>query len=232
MTKSSLCAFLLLGGLGSFPLAEASSRELVSVSRDMLCVTEGELSTAPQNRLVVNVPKMRAYVNAETAADAEVRFTYLGATLKDIPLGSGEMRRQFGLKLLAQDACNLVYVMWRFEPESKVVVSFKSNPGQHTSAECGNRGYTNIKARHSSKVPAMAAGSTHTLQASLHEQDLQVFADGTVVWVGSVGLEASQLHGPVGVRSDNARLNFALQTSYPGGRAIKSGPACRNDAGE
>jgi hypothetical protein len=232
VTNSSVCAFLLLVGLGSFPLAQASSRELVPVSRDMLCVTEGELSAAPQSQLSVNVPKMRAYVNAETTADAEVRFTYLGATAKGIPLGSGEMRRQFGLKLLAQDACNLVYVMWRFEPESKVVVSFKSNLGQHTSSECGNRGYTNIKARHSSKVPAMATGSTHTLQASLHEQDLQVVADGMVVWVGSVGLEASQLRGPAGVRSDNARLNFALQTSFPGGRAVKSGPACRNDAGE
>ena len=232
MTNSSVCAFLLIVGLGWFPLAQASSRELVSVSRDMLCVTEGELSPAPQNQLAVNVPKMRAYVNAETAADAEVRFTYLGATAKDIPLGSGEMRRQFGLKLLAQDACNLLYVMWRFEPESKVVVSFKSNPGQHTSAECRNRGYTNIKARHSSKVPPMATGSTHTLQASLTGQDLQVVADGMAVWVGSVGFEASQLRGPVGVRSDNARLNFTLQTSYPGGRAVKSGPACRNDAGE
>jgi hypothetical protein len=232
VTNSSACALLLFAGLGSFPLAQASSRELIPVSRDMLCVTEGELSSAQQNQLAVNVPKMRAYVNAESAADAEVRFTYLGATAKDIPLGSAEMRRQFGLKLLAQDACNLLYVMWRFEPESKVVVSVKSNPGQHTSAECGNRGYTNIKARHSSKVPAVAVGSTHTLQASLKGQDLQVLADGMVVWVGSVGLEASQLRGPVGVRSDNARLNFALETSYPGGRAVKSGPACRNDEGE
>jgi hypothetical protein len=232
VTYSSVQASLFLVGLGSFALAQASSREMVPVSRDMLCVTEGELSAAPQNQLALNVPKMRAYVNAETTADAEVRFTYLGATAKDTPLGSGEMRRQFGLKLLAQDACNLVYVMWRFEPESKVVVSFKSNPGQHTSAECGNRGYTNIKARHSTKVPAMAAGSTHTLQASLRGQDLQVVADGMVVWVGSLGLEASQLRGPVGVRSDNARLNFVLQTSLAGGRAVKSGPACRNDAGE
>jgi hypothetical protein len=232
VTNSSVCAFLFFLGLGWFPLAQASSRELVPVSRDMLCVTEGELSAAPQNQLAVDVPKMRAYVNAETFADAEVRFTYLGATAKDIPLGSGEMRRQFGFKLLAQDACNLVYVMWRFEPESKVVVSFKSNPGQHTSTECGNRGYTNIMARHSTKVPAMATGSTHTLQASLHEQDLQVLADDMVVWVGSIGLEASQLRGPIGVRSDDARLNFALQTSFPGGHAARSGPACRNDAGE
>ncbi len=88
---------------------------------------------------------MRAYLNAITAHQVEVHFTYLGSTGNEARLGSGELRRQFGLKLRAQDACNLVYAMWRIEPESKLVVSIKSNPGQHTSAECGNRGYRNIK---------------------------------------------------------------------------------------
>ena len=41
----------------------------------------------------------------------------------------GELRRQFGLKLRAQDACNLVYVMWRIEPASKLVVSIKCRTG-------------------------------------------------------------------------------------------------------
>ena len=72
-----------------------------------------------------------------------------------MPLASGEMRRQFGLKLRAEDACNLVYAMWRIEPESKLVVSVKSNPGQHTSAQCGNRGYQNIKPLHSSPLPSL-----------------------------------------------------------------------------
>lgn len=59
----------------------------------------------------------------------------------------GEIRRQFGLKLHAQDACNLVDVIWRVDPESKLVVSVKRSPSQHSSAECGNRGYQNIKSR-------------------------------------------------------------------------------------
>ena len=118
---------------------------LTSVSRANLCITEGAIEELPSGRLSVSVPKMRAYLNVITAPQVEAHFTYLGSTGNEGRLGSGELRRQFGLKLRAQDACNLVYAMWRIEPESKLVVSIKSNPGQHTSAECSNRGYRNIK---------------------------------------------------------------------------------------
>ena len=80
---------------------------LNSVSKANLCVTEGAIEELPGQRLSVNVAKMRAYVNAYTQPLAEVRFTYLGGTPNEAPLASGEMRRQFGLKLRAQDACNL-----------------------------------------------------------------------------------------------------------------------------
>jgi hypothetical protein len=55
--------------------------------------------------------------------------------------------------------------MWRIEPESELVVSVKSNPGQHTSAECGNRGYRNIKSR---PVPVLRSGHTHDLRAEIN----------------------------------------------------------------
>jgi hypothetical protein len=104
------------------------------VSRADLCVTEGTIDELPaSHRFIVDSPKMRAFVRAEPVQSIEARFTYLGATSHDIPLGSGRMRRQFGLKLRAQDACNLVYAMWRIEPESTLVVSIKENPGQHVS---------------------------------------------------------------------------------------------------
>jgi hypothetical protein len=94
------------------------------------------------------------------------------------------MRRQFGLKLRAQDACNLVYAMWRIEPESKLVVSVKSNPGENSSAQCGNRGYQNIKPRRSSPVPTLEPGATHTLHAVMNGAEMQVFADNSLVWDG------------------------------------------------
>ena len=127
-------ALVLLSGSTSNAGSQSFPSRLAPVAKANLCVTEGALEALPGQRLAVNVPKMRAYVNAYTQPVAEVRFTYLGSTGNEAPLASGEMRRQFGLKLRAQDACNLVYAMWRIEPESKLVVSVKSNPGQHTSA--------------------------------------------------------------------------------------------------
>ncbi len=138
--------------------ADPQSTHFVPVSKSNLCVTEGTIDQQSGQPLSVNVSKMRAYVNAYTQPEAQARFTYLGATPNEPPLASGEMRRQFGLKLRAQDACNLVYAMWRIEPESKLVVSVKTNPGEHTSAQCGNRGYQNIKPRRSAPVPVAAPG--------------------------------------------------------------------------
>jgi hypothetical protein len=97
----------------------------------------------------------------------------LGSTGDEARLGSGELRRQFGLKLLAQDGCNLVYALWRIEPESKLVVSVKSNPSQHTSAECGNRGYQNIKPRFSKPVPTLRPGDAYTMRAELSGTEMR-----------------------------------------------------------
>ena len=200
------------------------------LDRAHLCVTEGSIAELPGQRLSVSVPKMRAYATAPTSQDVTAHFTYLGATGGEARLGSGELRRQFGLKLHAQDACNLVYAMWRIEPESKLVVSVKSNPGQHTSAECGNRGYRNIKPHRGSPVPLLRPGATHTLHAEMNGEDLRVFADNNVVWEGSVGPEALAFAGPVGMRSDNARLEIELQAGRPSGAQPNYQLACR--AGE
>jgi hypothetical protein len=99
------CAFLFVGALSFTALATTPTSNLMPVSRGNLCVTEGAISELPGARLDVSVPKMRAYLNAPTPPIVE-----------------------------AQDACSLVYAMWRIEPESRLVVSVKSNPGEHTSA--------------------------------------------------------------------------------------------------
>jgi hypothetical protein len=200
--------------------------KLVTVSRADLCVTEGAVDELPGGRLSVVVPKMRAYVNAFTPPEVDVQFTYLGSTGNEARLGSGELRRQFGLKLRAQDACNLVYAMWRIEPESKLVVSVKSNAGQHTSTECGNRGYRNIKPRRSTPVPGLRSGDTHDLHAEMKGDELKVFADNTLVWEGSVGGDALSFDGPVGMRSDNARLEVQLRAPQVRARPGRA-PGCR-----
>jgi hypothetical protein len=202
---------------------------LTPVSKANLCVTEGAIEELPGQRLSVNVAKMRAYVNAYTQPLAEVRFTYLGGTPNEAPLASGEMRRQFGLKLRAQDACNLVYAMWRMEPESKLVVSVKSNPGQHSSAQCGNRGYQNIKPSRSKPVPTLNPGDTHTLRAEMNGAEVRVFADKSLVWEGSIEPDGLAFDGPVGIRTDNARLQIDFETGPP----IKpKSPGCRGQESE
>jgi hypothetical protein len=196
--------------------AQAPPATWRDVSPANLCVTEGSIEKAADHRLAVNAPKMRAYVNAWTGQSIEARFTYLGPTSKEAALGSGEMRRQFGFKLRAQDACNLLYAIWRVgsesnQPEGKLVVSVKRNPGAHTSAECGNHGYENIKPRRSAPVPGLHPGDSHTLRAEMTKEELRVFVDDREVWEGDVA-GAAALAGRVGIRSDNARLEFDLKT--------------------
>lgn len=175
-----------------------------------LCVTEGAIEKASSGHLAVDVPKMRAYVNGWASQAIEARFTYLGPTAEESSLASGETRRQFGLKLHAANSCNLVYAMWRIGPESKIVISVKSNPGQSKSSECGNHGYRTIKATNGMAVPALRPGDTHTLGTEMNGDELRVFIDRTLAWEGRVGAEAAELRGPVGIRSDNVRLSFDL----------------------
>ncbi|MBZ5537408.1 MAG: hypothetical protein LAO31_15745 [Acidobacteriia bacterium] len=139
-----------------------------------------------------------------------MRFRYLGPTERGSALGSGEMRRQLGLKLRAQDPCNLLYVMWRLEPKPGIVVSIKLNPGQHASSECENGGYRNIKPLRTAPVPELKTGVSHSLRAEMKGDNLTVMADDRVVWEGPIGNQALKLKGPVGLRTDNSRLEFQM----------------------
>ena len=104
MKNAAMVSGLLSGLLGIFLLGDTlagAAGEWINVSRDRLCVTEGAVDQAADHRLTVDAPKMRAYVNRWTTQSAELRFTYLGGTSKESTLGSGAIRRQFGLKLRA-----------------------------------------------------------------------------------------------------------------------------------
>jgi hypothetical protein len=221
-TLAALLSLILL----SPGLAQTPAGDFRTVNPASLCVTEGAIEKAG-DRLSVTVPKMRAYVNAWTAQSIEMRFTYLGGTNKESALGSGIVRRQFGLKLRAQDPCNLVYAMWRIDPETKLVVSVKRNPSAHTSAECGNRGYENIKPRKAAEVPSLRPGESHTLRAKMKKGELRVFVDDREVWDGDVGTDAAALAGQVGIRSDNARLEFDLKAGQYEGMHPNYLRACR-----
>lgn len=207
--------FLLFSylGFGMAPVPPGDNGWFTA-GRSTLCVTEGAVNEVPGGRLSIEVPKMRAYVNRWSGQAVEARFTYLGPTSGTAALGSGAVRRQFGLKLEAQDGCNLVYAMWRFEPQSELVVSVKQNAGQHSSSECVNKGYRNIMPEKSSALPAVKSGDAHTLRAEIKGAQMNVYVDNVSVWEGSLGVLPFQ--GPVGMRSDNARLQLELLARSPG----------------
>jgi hypothetical protein len=185
-----------------------SNLRLFEIRREQLCVTNGEVLTLSDGRLAIDTPSSRAVVLVSTAQDAEIRFRYRGPSRASKPLASGEMRRQVGLKLRAQDSCNLVYAMWHIEPDSRIAVSVKRNPGKHTHEECGAKGYVNIKPQMSTSVPKVVAGDTHRLRAELQGTRLRVLADGTLVWEGLIESTLLDFDGPVGFRTDNARFEF------------------------
>ncbi|HEY2511800.1 MAG TPA: hypothetical protein VGI39_13120 [Polyangiaceae bacterium] len=199
------------------------------VPADRLCVTSGTLAPAGVTRFRVDSPTFRAVTPAAAEPRAQLKFTYAGPTATTRALGSGAIRQQLGLKLRSQDPCNLLYVMWRFEPKQQLVVSIKRNPGLRTSAECGNQGYRNLKPRTEGKLPPITPGASHTLRAESSGETLRVFVDDALVWEGEIGAEALALAGPIGVRSDNVRVEAEL-SGAPGGSAGACGSG--GDEGE
>ena len=175
-------------------------------------VTRGPLQPTGAGWALVTVPKFRAVVPATDGNAAELRFVYAGASESVAPLASGQVRRQIGLKLRAEDGCNLLYAMWRIAPEGGLVVSLKRNPGQRTHAECGARGYRTLVAERGFQPPPLRPGPTvHALEALLSGRTLRVFADGVLAWEGDVGDETLAVDGPIGVRTDNVRALLALR---------------------
>lgn len=201
---------------------------LTEVDPKQVHATEGRLVPLPGGRMAIEDPKVRAVVTSrepsrlrtlmshESAPEqhqvAELRFTYLGPTREQKPLQSGALRQQIGLKLRAQDGCNVVYVMWRIAPKAGLVVSVKHNPEMHHSGDCGNGGYQSVMPRTQGAVPELKPGNTHALRAELRGAELKVQVDGREAWEGTLPAEALTFDGPVGLRSDNGRFQVELRS--------------------
>ena len=183
---------------------------MVPIGLTRLCQTQG-LVTSGDKRLRVESGAMRFFVAGDHSHSAELAFTYQGPS-KDVQLlASGELRRQVGIKLKAQDTCNVLYVMWQIEPSPGIHVSVKRNAGQSTYAACVDRGYINEQPTSSRRVPAITPGDSHTLRADLDGTRLRVVADGTEVWLGTLSEEVLAIDGPAGMRTDNGTFEFDLR---------------------
>jgi hypothetical protein len=177
-----------------------------------LRVTSGRIESRGAGHVLVEVPGLRARSASERPArSAEVAFTYMGPTRETAPLASGELRRQIGLSLRAQDTCNVVYVMWHVEPDPGVAVSVKANPGQATHEACGASGYVNLPRSTTARAPAIRVGEPHRLRADLDGRALRVLADDVVAWEGALPDVAMRFDGPAGVRTDNGVFDLELR---------------------
>ncbi len=186
-----------------------------------LDVTEGSISsTGPGGALHTADSAMRAEVldGGRHARSARIWFRYLGESTTTVPLGSGLVRRQIGLKLRSADPCNLLYVMWHAYPDDAIQVQVKRNPGQSTSAECGNRGYTTITTIPLSSGNGLDDHSPHRLQVETRRNangalTMAILHDGSPLPKLHVSAALSTgLRGPIGVRSDNGDYVFRLSS--------------------
>ena len=202
--SATLRLVLLVVGLVALATDGGAAADLPPrIGPDGFTVTSGVVRALPDQRLGIDVPEVRAVLRRMTAPTPTIRFHYLGPWAATKPLASGEIRRQVGVKLRAQDTCNVVYVMWHIEPDARIAVSIKRNPGRRSHAECGAQGYVNIRPRRSAVVAAVQPGSSHTLRTILQVDALTVWADGVLVWEGSLPPDLLDFDGPVGFRTDN-----------------------------
>lgn len=210
------------------PRDRTPSIDVSPVAADALCVTHGELANG-----AVAVPTLRGVALGASGDAAQLTFTYRGESADSRALASGDLRRQIGLKLRAQNSCNVIYVMWRLPDRPgappKLDVSVKRNPRATTHEDCGAHGYT--KVRPYKKIPALAfeRGTTHTLRAEIVGDELSAWIDGTLRWQGRLPDEARSLTGPAGLRSDNVQFDL-VELAAPAHDGAR--PACKKDRGD
>lgn len=203
----------------------APSIEVAPVTGDALCVTKGELTEG-----AVAVPTMRGYARGGGGDAAQLTFTYKGESHDSRALANGDVRRQIGLKLRAQDSCNVIYVMWRLDPRPKIDVSIKINPMMSTHEECGASGYTKVRSRAKHYVPAFEFGTKHTLRAEIVGDDLYAWVDNRLVYQGRLPASARAISGPAGLRSDNVSFDL-VELAAPSPSTSREAPACKREGG-
>lgn len=190
---------------------KSASVHLVPVDPNHLVVMSGHLRKYTSTRFLVR-DNIRCSLDHNTIHDVEISFIYEGPADHSIPLTSGEMRRQIGLKIRAHDTCNIgAYVMWHLEPNQGIYVAVKSNPGMSTNEECRDGGYIPVKPTFVHQPNPIVVGIERTLQGSIEGNELSVFADNKLVWRGVLPPEAFVFDGPVGIRTDNGNFDMEIR---------------------
>ena len=204
------CAYAWLAApllaLGLVSAAEPRERAIKPAD---VCVTNGALEKGSRGDFVVNTPSSRAVAKGTDDSAAAIKFEYLGPASGETRLASGIVRRQLGVKLRAEDSCNVIYIMWGIEPQPGLIISMKANEGKSTHAECGVKGYKLVPSTLERSIAPIKVGETRTLAANLDEKGkLTVRVDGEVAWEGQTSPTANKMYGYTGIRTDNVRMRF------------------------
>lgn len=199
----------------SAPPPAVEAGPLVRLEPSRIHVEAGEIEPIEGGRFAIRNPCVRAVVPGVSGSTARISFVYRGHTRATARLASGELRRQIGLKLRAQDTCNIIYVMWHIEPTTGTYVQIKRNPGQKTHEECLDHGYRMLEPSQAHPAPPVRIGERHVLEASIEGKVLHVLADGRSVWEGMLPAEAFAFGGPAGIRSDNGEFEVELFAAAP-----------------
>lgn len=184
------------------PPPRAKSARLAPFNAE-LCVTTGVAKIGGK----ITKP-MRAVAKGTDGEGASLTFTYGGELDNMKKLDSGAVRRQIGLKLRAENGCNLIYVMWRLDPKPMILAQVKRNRGQKDHKGCGSGGYKWVKAQEQHAPPALTVGAKYTLRAEIEDEELSVFVDDTLYWRGDLPESVRDLRGPAGIRSDNLAFDL------------------------
>jgi len=192
-----------------------------------LCVTKGivERGAAPGTFAIAD-PTVRAVLLGSWGDAASIAFSYRGQSERARALASGQMRRQLGIKLRAANGCNVVYVMWRLDPRPELEISVKYNPGMRLHEECGANGYSKLKPN--APAPPLEPGAQHVLAAEIVGDELTATIDGRVAWRGALPESAREIHGPVGIRTDNVAIELSRLAFVDG----KFAGACRRESSD
>lgn len=186
------------------PQAPAMKPSRIAPFKSALCVTTGAAKIGG----TIDKAAMRAVAKGTDGEAAAMTFTFNGETADQKKLASGEVRRQIGLKLRAENGCNLLYVMWRLEPKPMIVAQMKRNPGAKDHKACGTAGYKWLKAAEQTTPPTLKPGDKHTLRAEIENEELKVYIGETLYWRGMLPDTVRDLRGPAGMRSDNVAYDL------------------------
>lgn len=213
----------LLLTMGCVVSAMAASDTVRAVRSGEVCPTNGKVQSLKDDELEVDSASSRAVMKTPDDTFGQIRFQYLGPTTEDVPFASGTMRRQVGIKLKAADSCNVIYAMWRIEPESDIIVTTKINPGKSKHSECGVKGYKLVEPIKTVPVSPIEKGQWRSMAASIDGSMLTVQVDGSEVWRGRLDAKALRLDGYSGFRTDNARVKMKfLAREEPRQHALRS----------